>query len=142
MAASRDGGDVLVGVFYGYCLKAKQDKLVHLLAAVALIGFAVLGQRALERTAQLALVALLVHLALRTAAGSKLTGPIGDISYGVYVFAFPVQQLGVQWGLALGWKFATHLFVSFAATIILAYLSWHLVEKRALLLKPPTLHSA
>ncbi|MCF6133022.1 acyltransferase family protein [Flavobacterium wongokense] len=56
----------------------------------------------------------------------------GDISYGVYIYGFVVQQsllnffdLGI-YGL---------MFSSLAITMVFAYFSWHLIEKRALKLK-------
>jgi peptidoglycan/LPS O-acetylase OafA/YrhL len=59
----------------------------------------------------------------------------GDFSYGVYLYAYPLQQLLVRWcGPAL-----TPLFlfaVAVPLTLILAFLSWHLVEKRFLVRKP------
>ena len=60
------------------------------------------------------------------------TGAINDLSYGTYIYAFPVQQLLVVLGAhtVLGfWGFAG------AATLLtlgLAWLSWHMVEKPAL----------
>lgn len=124
------------GVFYGYCLKEPKERLGLILAALALIGFAVLGPRAVERTAMLACAALLVHAASRISAGARVTDHFGDMSYGVYIFAFPVQQLGIQWGRVHDWGFTTYLSVSLVVTLGLAYMSWHGVEKRALLLKP------
>jgi peptidoglycan/LPS O-acetylase OafA/YrhL len=57
-----------------------------------------------------------------------------DVSYGVYIYAFPVQQLLVICGLAF---LAPPLFaiVAAAVTLPLAALSWFLIEKPALSLK-------
>ena len=58
---------------------------------------------------------------------------VGDYSYGLYVYAFPVQQTIVARvpGLAPLELFA----VSFAVTLGLAALSWHALERPALALK-------
>lgn len=57
-----------------------------------------------------------------------------DLSYGVYIYAFPIQQLLVICGLA-----AMNPLVFFVlatiATLPVAALSWFLVEKRAMALK-------
>lgn len=58
---------------------------------------------------------------------------LGDYSYGIYVFAFPVQQFIVWW---LGISNPITLFaLAMPATLLLAMISWHLVERRALALK-------
>jgi peptidoglycan/LPS O-acetylase OafA/YrhL len=58
----------------------------------------------------------------------------GDLSYGTYVWAFPVQQLAT---LALGaWaSWFLNLVVALPVTLALAVLSWHLVERPALALR-------
>jgi peptidoglycan/LPS O-acetylase OafA/YrhL len=60
-----------------------------------------------------------------------------DVSYGVYIYAFPLQQLTVR---ALPphdpASYALYYGVSLAATLALAWISWTLVEKPALRLKP------
>jgi peptidoglycan/LPS O-acetylase OafA/YrhL len=58
----------------------------------------------------------------------------GDYSYGVYIYAFPIQQTIVH--LFPGISHPTFLACSLAATFVAAALSWHLVEKPALQLKP------
>jgi peptidoglycan/LPS O-acetylase OafA/YrhL len=69
-------------------------------------------------------------------AGSRLPGTrIGrrnDISYGMYIYGFPVQQLMIVilgGGVIPLWLFAT---MSVVATVPLAWLSWVAVEKPAL----------
>ena len=58
---------------------------------------------------------------------------LGDYSYGIYMYAFPIQQsvlaLGLAstpWGLT-GW--------AFPATLLMAIFSWHMVEKPSMQLK-------
>lgn len=57
-----------------------------------------------------------------------------DLSYGVYIYAWPVQQLLVICGLGFLHPLAFAV-VAAIATLPLAALSWFLVEKRALSLK-------
>ena len=57
----------------------------------------------------------------------------GDLSYGMYIYAWPTKQLIIHYSLASTW-YAVGAFAT-AVVIVLAFLSWHLVEKRALLLK-------
>ncbi len=58
----------------------------------------------------------------------------GDYSYGIYIYAFPIQQAVVYlWpGVGLGW----YLVICSLVTLVMAVASWHLVENRALALKP------
>jgi peptidoglycan/LPS O-acetylase OafA/YrhL len=57
-----------------------------------------------------------------------------DLSYGVYIYAFPVQQLLAISGLTFLTP-VVFFIVSTVATLPLAALSWFLVEKRAMVLK-------
>jgi peptidoglycan/LPS O-acetylase OafA/YrhL len=63
-------------------------------------------------------------------------GRAGDISYGVYLYAFPIQQglIALAPGAWTGWRLASAALV---VTYALAILSWVLVERRALDLKDP-----
>lgn len=55
---------------------------------------------------------------------------LGDYSYGVYIYAFPVQQSIVA--LAPGVTPTEITLVAFPVTFAFAWLSWHLIESRAL----------
>lgn len=62
----------------------------------------------------------------------RLTAP-GDLSYGVYIYAFPVQQSVMNaWPTMGPWA---QLALAVPATYALAFLSWRLVERPALRLK-------
>jgi peptidoglycan/LPS O-acetylase OafA/YrhL len=69
---------------------------------------------------------------LRPGPFGRLTA-LGDVSYGVYVYGFPIQQLLVQQigGLSPGALLATSLPAAWVAGLA----SWHLVERRALRLR-------
>lgn len=67
-----------------------------------------------------------------TAACRSLNlGKYGDISYGIYLYHFPIIQLLIFLG-----AFETNVWIgfsgTFAITLILALASWHLVEKKLL----------
>lgn len=61
-------------------------------------------------------------------------GKFGDISYGVYIFAFPTQQTIVHF-LGASRPFPMLLLCSFIITYGLAYISWLFIEAPALALK-------
>lgn len=69
------------------------------------------------------------HPALQVKAFHKL----GDFSYGLYIYAFPIQQFMAlkfpQWGVAANFG------ASFLLTLALAAASWYMVEKPMLKLK-------
>jgi peptidoglycan/LPS O-acetylase OafA/YrhL len=58
-----------------------------------------------------------------------------DLSYGVYIYGWPMEQLLVICGLGFLNPFVFAI-VALAATLPLAALSWFLIEKRAMSLKP------
>ena len=60
----------------------------------------------------------------------------GDISYGAYIYAFPVQQALVPFSLSLSWPALANMALAFPITLGLAWLSWHYVEAPALRFKP------
>jgi peptidoglycan/LPS O-acetylase OafA/YrhL len=59
-------------------------------------------------------------------------GKHGDPSYGIYIYAFPIQQI-----LIFYFKFELVEFIiySIILSIIMGYISWHFVEKKALKFK-------
>jgi peptidoglycan/LPS O-acetylase OafA/YrhL len=60
---------------------------------------------------------------------SNVTKYIGDLSYGIYIYGFPVQQTLVYF---FRFDHISLMCTSLVISAILAYASWHLVEKPAL----------
>jgi peptidoglycan/LPS O-acetylase OafA/YrhL len=65
----------------------------------------------------------------------------GDPSYGTYVLAFPIQMMLAEYGyskigrLSSTMGMVEYVVLSLVLSTIVAYLSWHLLEKHALKLK-------
>lgn len=76
---------------------------------------------------------LLLWLAYVPSGAVRGFNRLGDYSYGTYIYAFPVQQslLAINGTMSVSFMIAA----ATALTLLLAVLSWHLVEKRALRLK-------
>jgi peptidoglycan/LPS O-acetylase OafA/YrhL len=58
---------------------------------------------------------------------------LGDYSYGLYLYAWPVQQSVVA--MMPGTSAGKMIVISGAISFVLAFLSWHIVERRSLNLK-------
>ncbi|MGC4021484.1 MAG: acyltransferase [Cyclobacteriaceae bacterium] len=63
---------------------------------------------------------------------NRLLTKLGDISYGVYIYAFPIQQTLVHFFKLDAQEL---MLIALPVSFLLGYLSWHFVEKRALQLK-------
>ncbi|RCW80165.1 acyltransferase family protein [Phyllobacterium bourgognense] len=62
-------------------------------------------------------------------------GRFGDFSYGMYLYAFPVQQSLIYFARN-DLSFGVLCFLTTVLSLALAWCSWHLIERRALMLKP------
>lgn len=78
---------------------------------------------------------LVIYLALHPRLPAIPAARFGDLSYGLYIYGWPVEQMLVQLnGYSMPWP---KLFaLAFPITAGLAFLSWHFVEARALRFKP------
>lgn len=114
---------------WGDCIKVR--KFLVIIAAILTVILHYFGNVYLMNTLQLFFAYGVLGLAaiLKVYWGYK-----NDLSYGVYIYAFPVQQLLVASGTAsLG--IALNTFLTLVVTMGLAYLSWNFVEKPCMGLK-------
>jgi peptidoglycan/LPS O-acetylase OafA/YrhL len=78
---------------------------------------------------------LVIYLALERRLPFFNAARFGDLSYGLYIYGWPVEQVLVRLkGGTMSWPLLFAL--AFPITAALAFASWHLVEARALRLKP------
>lgn len=78
---------------------------------------------------------LTVAIGLRSWPGLRDVSTFGDLSYGIYIYAWPVQQIGVAL-LGRQTPYLELLSITIPVTLALAAASWYFVEKAALRFKP------
>ena len=102
--------------------------------AISLLSlYAAAGGLLSEVTLKLFLPYVVLHVSLMSGTGSRLKRAVGDLSYGAYLFGFPVTLSVIAMGGELG------IYATFAISVSLslscAWLSWHIVEQPCLRLK-------
>ena len=125
---------LLAMFFFGAALCLEGGRLLRsaplcLGLAAALVALA-FDQRSFFVAYTLALPCIVLYLAQAQSGPLLAYNRLGDYSYGVYLYAFPVQQLLAALVPGIGvWEMVG---LASAGTLALAVCSWHLVEKPAL----------
>ena len=116
-----------------YSLRARLHLSWTIGAALMALWILTWGGAWARATGIVAIAFAVLVLAVRTPAWlRRLTAP-GDLSYGIYVYAFPVQQsVAAIWGAV---DPLLMMAIAFPVTYGLAFVSWRLVERPALALK-------
>ena len=94
------------------------------------------GERVFFVTYVMVLPYVLLYIAYVPSGLVRIYNQVGDYSYGVYIYTWPVQQSIAA--LVPGVSVPAMMLFSAGITIVLAALSWHLIERRALHLKERT----
>jgi peptidoglycan/LPS O-acetylase OafA/YrhL len=133
-------GTALANFFGGACMALFSDKIfvstprIGVALALFVLSLASYGFLFIFPAVGAYLIVVLGNTKALEFAGIRRGFLAGDFSYGLYIVAFPVQQLVRLWlGEAAG--FWTILCVSLPIALGLAMLSWHFVEKPFLRLK-------
>lgn len=116
-------------------LRARVPLRLDVAAASGLVAWLSAGTLLFPLLEPLALTYGLLAIGLRSTPGVRDAARFGDVSYGLYLYAYPLQQLTRQvFGPDTG--FVPALGISLCATFLCAFVSWHCIEKRFLRYKP------
>lgn len=130
-------GFSILGAFFvaGVLAHSLSDRIT-IRPAYLVVATVVLVLAALSHTVVLVAPLPLAYLVLSAAALPVPPALVRtDVSYGLYIYAFPVQQLLAVSGAQRA-GLAVFTVSSFLVTLPLAWLSWRLVEAPALRLRP------
>jgi peptidoglycan/LPS O-acetylase OafA/YrhL len=132
--AYRLGAMFMLGILlYAFRDKIKISHLFAILIVVLIVASIFIDRTLSVALAYGGLGYLVLYLAYGIGGLFRLFNRVGDYSYGVYIFGYPIQQATEQ--VAPNLSLPMFFVVSFSITLLLAVASWHLVEKRALTFK-------
>ncbi len=129
------GGYFAAGVLL-YCYRDKVPLVWYLAALATLLILVTAATSTFRMLAALPVAYLMMWLGV--VLPLQRVGAKNDISYGMYIYAFPVQQLLAILGAGLILPVWGFLCVSILATIPFACLSWFLVERPGMRFKSLT----
>ena len=124
----------LIGVnFYNFKNKI-QLKLEYLALAVFTLLFFAVTNKIFFNYLYVFLIPYILFYCVYVPKGKiRNFNKIGDYSYGIYIYAFPIQQLVIYSFPKI--SFSLFIVISIVFTGILSMFSWHFIEKPALSMK-------
>ncbi len=119
--------------FYIYRHRMPRNSIIMVIS-LALVLFASFQGKMLHIVMPTAGSYILFYIAFHPLINYSKFASKGDFSYGVYLYAWPIQQL-LMYYLSDHIEPLTLFGMATLITLAMAFLSWHLVEKRFLQLK-------
>jgi peptidoglycan/LPS O-acetylase OafA/YrhL len=119
--------------FYVLKNRIRLSYSVFWVVIIALLLSAITDKQAFFVIYLLTITYILFYVAYIPSGCIRKYNQVGDYSYGIYIYAFPVQQSVAA--LVPGVSVLPMLSISVPAILLLAALSWHLLERRSLGLK-------
>jgi peptidoglycan/LPS O-acetylase OafA/YrhL len=119
-------------VFYILKERIRLSGLLFWLAVIALV-FSTVNKHVFFMVYILSIAYILMYTIYIPSGYIRKYNLLGDYSYGIYIYAFPIQQSVAA--LIPGVSVITLLCISTVATILLSIISWHYLERRFLGLK-------
>lgn len=128
--------------FIGSAFYIWKDK-IYLPTKIVLIGLPLLILSSINKDVFFLLYCLLLpflifYLAYVPSGLVRKFNNYGDYSYGIYIYAFPVQQSVAA--ITPHVSVPSMIVLSFVSTLILSIISWHLIEKKFLKMKGAYIH--
>ncbi len=113
----------MVGAMFNYVVLINRIRLLLVPSLLLLLlGF--------NPITQPILVGLVIYILAFNVPIFKISKRVGDISYGIYLWHFPVIQALIFYGFYDNVYFG--VLLSLCLVLLLSYLSWHVIEKRVL----------
>lgn len=106
----------------------KKNVCLFIVTFLCMYAFANYGKR-IEYTVACYILVSFLTILICTSVDDFLVKGRFDFSYGIYIYAFPVQQVVINY---TSLPFFVKMLLSAVVTICLAALSWHFVESKAL----------
>ena len=103
------------------------------LLLVILLSISIVEKEVFLIVYSISIAYLIFYIAYVPAGVIRNFNKVGDYSYGIYIYAYPVQQSIAA--LIPDVSIPMMIALSFFITLILSFLSWHLIEKKALKMK-------
>ncbi len=120
-----------LGALFASCKNFVSHKFLNYLGFICLVVFLILLTEDISKVSMIIynfiIPIIFLWIGLQFSFLPRISEQIGDISYGIYLYAFPIQQLLVYYRIGVN-NVTMHIIISTFLTFLLAYISWKYIE--------------